>query len=296
MTVRTNFMAAMVGNMKINIVNYEEGRFNGILSKFAYKMEEELKKCKDIEISVSPLPRNDVDINHHINYASYQHIPTKNTLMVTHIDTSSKIDNLKKGMETADVGVCFSDWTLNNLVEGGFDKDKLVTILPAHDNQPRRHQIVCILTNVYPDGCKREQMFAELAKTLDNNVWAFRIMGKGWHEILAPLVAEGLQVDYFHEFDKENHQRILESSDYNLYFGKDEGSMAILDAKHAGLKIIAPNVGFNIDIGVDYPFDTQEELNEVFKKLTKKVKSPVKGWTWKKFCNEHIKIWEKLLQ
>ncbi len=136
-------------------------------------------------------------------------------------------------------------------------------------------------------------MFAELVKTLDKNKWAFRIMGTGWKDILVPLVAEGLQVDYFDGFDADNHQRILESSDYCLYFGEDEGSMAVLDAKNAGLKIIAPNVGFNIDIGVDYPFHTQKELNIVFKKLNP---NPVEGWTWKKYCEEHIKQFKKLLK
>ncbi len=280
--------------MHIHIVNYEEGRFNGILSKFAYKMQDELRKFEGLQVTLSPLPNVYADINHHINYASYQHVSTKNTLMVTHINTPEKIANLKRGMETADVGICMSKDTQLSLVSLlGFDKKKLPIILPAHDGKPRRYQIVSILTNVYPDGCKREQMFIELVKTLDKNKWAFRIMGKDWTDILTPLVAEGLQVDYFSEFDTENHQRILETSDYCLYFGEDEGSMALLDAKNAGLKLIAPNIGFNVDIGVDYPFKSQTELNKIFKKLSI---NPVEDWTWKRYVDEHIKIWKKLLK
>ncbi len=279
--------------MKIHIINYEQAFNNGILSKFAHRMYDELEKMKGIEVSIGNVPEPTADINHHINYAPYRHSSTINTLMVTHIDTPSKIANLKEGMKTADMGICMSDWTKNNLIEGGFDEKKLCTILPAHDVVPRRYQIVSILTNVYPDGCKRAEMFTELAKTLDNSKWAFRIMGSGWADILTPLVAKGLQVDYFAEFDKDNHQRILESSDYNLYFGEDEGSMGLLDAKNAGLKLIAPNVGFNIDIGVDYPFHAQEELNGIFKKLSI---NPVEDWTWKRYINEHLKIWKKLIK
>ncbi len=102
-----------------------------------------------------------------------------------------------------------------------------------------------------------------------------------------------MQVDYFAEFDYATHKKILETSDYNLYFGEDEGSMGLLDAKNAGLKIIAPNIGFNIDVGVDYPFKNQEELNEIFKKLSI---NPVEDWTWKKYAREHLKIWRKLLK
>jgi hypothetical protein len=278
--------------MKIHLINYEQAFNDGILSKFARKMYDELEKTKGITVTMGNVPNPQADVNHHINYAPYRHSKTINTLMVTHIDTPSKIANLRQGMKTADMGICMSDDTKNALIKKGFDKNKLTTVLPAHDGKVRRFQIVSILTNVYPDGCKRAEMITELAKTLDNNKWAFRIMGKDWRDILVPLVANGLQVDYFAEFDADNYQRILESSDYNLYFGEDEGSMGVLDAKNAGLKIIAPNTGFNIDVGVDYPFHTQEELNNVFKELSI---NPVEDWTWKKYVKEHLKIWKKLV-
>lgn len=271
---------------------------NGILSKFAYKMYEELTKnddkgrvYKDLTVTVSDKPDESADINHHINYLQYKPNGTKNTLMVTHIFDNYKRKALTEAMKTADLGVCMSKDMRDTLVKWGLDKKKLPIILPAHDGLRRRHQIVAVLTNVYPDGCKRQEMFTELAKTLDNNKWAFRIMGKDWHDILVPLVANGLQVDYFAEFDYEIHKQILDSSDYCLYFGKDEGSMAILDAKNAGLKLITTNQGFHKEIGIDYPFDTQEELNEIFKKLSI---NTVEDWTWEKYAKEHVKLWQKL--
>ena len=118
-------------------------------------------------------------------------------------------------------------------------------------------------------------------------------MGSGWSEILVPLVADGLQVDYFHNFDADIHQKILESSDYALYFGNDEGSMGLLDAANAGLKTIGTKQGFHIDMPLDYYFDTQEELNNLFAKLNP---NPVKDWTWVKHAEEHVKIWQKLLK
>ncbi len=279
--------------MKIHIVNYEAGWNDGILSKFANKLVEELKKIKGVKVSISNRPRRDVDINHHINYAPYtKNSDTKNTLMVTHIWKGEKLDKLKKGMGSADMGICMSDDTKKQLIKWGLPKKKLTTVLPAHDQTPRRHQIVAILTNVYPDGCKREEMFIKLVRTLDPKQWAFRIMGTGWHDILVPLIAKGLEVDYFAEFNAENHKRIIESSDYCLYFGEDEGSMGILDAVNAGLKTIAPPVGFNLDAGIDYPFHNQEELNEIFAKLSK---NRVKYWSWEKYADEHLKIWRKLI-
>lgn len=289
------FSIAMA-ELKIHIVNWEEGKNNGILSKFAYKLHEELNKIKGVKATVSGEPDWAADINHHINYLPYKPNPDykgKNTLNITHIWEGYKLEALKKGMETADMGICMSSDLPRWLAEKGIDESNLTYVLPAHDGKPRRYQIVAILTNVYPDGCKREGMLTELAKTLDKNKWAFRIMGSGWHDILVPLVADGLQVDYFAEFDAENHQKILETSDYCLYFGQDEGSMAILDATNAGLKTISTPQGFHNDIGLDYEFNTQEELNKIFKKLSK---NKVKGWTWDKYAKSHVSIWKKLLK
>lgn len=281
--------------MKICVVNYEQGKNNGILTKFAVKLEEELKKLGE-DAYIRELPDPEADVNHHINYLPYHHENSPksiNTLMITHIWEGYKLDSLRKGMETADMGICMSSSLPKWLNHQKIPRKKLTYVLPAHDGKPRRHQIVAILTNVYPDGCKREQMFTELAKTIDNNQWAFRIMGSGWHELLVPLVANGLQVDYFHEFNADIHQKILESSDYALYFGEDEGSMGLLDAKNAGVKTIGTPQGFHLDMGLDYEFSTQEELNEIFKHLNP---NAVKDWTWDIYAKNHLNIWKELYE
>ena len=286
--------------MKVHIVNWEQAFNDGILSKFARRMYDELEKMKGIEVSIGNVPDPSADVNHHINYLPYKHSKTVNTLMVTHIWEGYKLDSLKKsldgGEQSADMGICMSTEMPKWLAEQGIDPKRLTYVNGAHDGKPRRMQVVAILTNVYPDGCKREEMFTELVKTLDLNQWAFRIMGKDWHDILVPLVAKGLQVDYFHDFDEKMHQQILDTSDYCLYFGKDEGSMAIMDAVNAGLKTISTPVGYHLDMGLDYYFDTQEELNAIFAKLSKEhKKNPVKDWTWDKYTKAHVKIWKKLL-
>ena len=280
--------------MKVNIVNYEQGQNNGILTKFAVRLDEELRKL-GVESRISPVPYRNCDVNHHINYLPYKHEnspDTINTLMVTHIFDGYKFDALKEGMKTADKGICMSSETEHNLWKKGIKK--LTTVLPAHDGKPRRHKVVAILTNVYPDGCKRAEMFTALCKTLYYNKFAFRIMGTGWSDILVPLVADGLQVDLFNDFDKDLHQRILESSDYALYFGQDEGSMGLLDATNAGLKTIGTPQGFHLDMGLDYEFNTQKELNAIFKKLIKK--NPVEDWTWDNYAKQHLKLWKGLLK
>lgn len=270
--------------MKVHIVNYEEPRYNGILSKYAYKMKEELEKLK-VKVTVSNEPDPKADINHHINYRSYRSSGTTDTLMVTHITTTDKMESLKAGMKTAKKGICFSGETEAFLRGKGIKK--LTTILPAHDGLPRRPRRVFISTNVYPDGCKREEMFYELLKHIDCSKFHFYIMGSGWD-------VQGLSanISYLDHFEKDDYANLMNVCDYNLYFGMDEGSMGILDAANVGMKTIAPNTGFHKEIGIDHPFSTQEELNGIFDTISE---NRVEEWTWEQYTQEHLNIWEKLL-
>jgi len=276
--------------MIIEIVNYEIGINDGILTKFANKLNDELLLLGH-KSSVVKKPSNKAEITHHINYLPYKPTGTIDTIMITHIWEGYKLDSLRQSMKTVDMGIGFSSSVIKELGGLGLPKDKLTYVLPAHDSKTRRHQIVAILTNVYPDGCKREQMFTELVKTLDYDKWAFRIMGTGWSEILAPLVVDGLQVDYFNDFDSKVHNQILESSDYALYFGLDEGSMGLLDACNAGVKTIGTPQGFHLDMGLDYSFTTQKELNDIFAGLNN---NRVAEWTWKNHALAHLDIWKQI--
>lgn len=274
--------------MKIHLVNYEQKFNNGILSKYANKMKEWLDLLK-VENSISDKPRLDVDINHHINYLPYSPNQTKNTLMITHIFEGYKLDKIKDQMKTADVGICFSQETADFLVRNGVSENKLSVILPAHDELPRKKIKVAVVTNVYSDNCKREEMFYELLKYLkENNLldrFEFRVMGSGWD-------LKEYDILHYSAFDSIWYKEVLEYCDYMLYFGLDEGAMSILDAKQVGLKCIAPSIGFHLNLLIEYPFITQRELNSTFTYLTNNL---VKDWTWENYTKEHIRIWEKLL-
>lgn len=284
--------------MNINIVNYESGYgINGILTKYAEKMHETLKRM-GVSVTTSSSPDHRADINHHINYLAYRPQPGLNTLMVTHftgdqgLKDHQKVAILEENLKTS-FGVCFSQTILDFLVKEGLDKNKLGIVLPAHDSLKRRPFIIAVLTKAYPDGRKREKMLLELSKVIDKEKFAFRIMGHGWRDIVEEMYANGFnQIEYFEDFGSVVYKHILDSSDYLLYTGaEDEGAISILDAKQAGLRIIAPLSGFHNEIGVEYPFYTQEELNKVFEKLSI---NPVESWTWEKYCKDHLDIWEKL--
>lgn len=210
--------------------------------------------------------------------------------MVTHINTEEKFSLLSEAMKTADKGICMSQQMIDELVEKGIPREKLAYVLPAHDSDPLPIPIA-ILTNVYADGVKRERMLYELAKVIDPKRFIFRIMGKNWD--VSSLKEAGLIVEYYPGFDRKVQDDILLNSKYFLYFGLDQGSMALLDAMQAGVKTIAPLDGYHNHSGVDYPFITQDELNAIFSKLQKPA---LEDWTWARYTKQHVGIWEQLLQ
>lgn len=274
--------------MKINLVNYEQAvGIDGILTKYAKEMKKALLDLGQ-EVTVSGKPAK-ADINHHINYESYVPSKGKDTVMITHLDTPKKVEKVWQALKTA-TGICFNHKMVKRLVDEGMPKEKLEYVLSAHDGMPRRPRIIAIATNLYPDGRKREFMFEKMVKSLKNKkAVVFRIMGKDWQRVLDPLLKEGLQVQWVDHFIAGFYEELLKTSDYLLYTGGEDAlAQSILDAKNAGLRIIAPP---QEELEVELPFESQEELNKIFSKIEE---NPVEDWTWEKYAKEHLKIWEKL--
>jgi hypothetical protein len=273
--------------MKINLVHYGMNFTNTILGKFAWRMSEQLDKL-NIKNVVKDGPDSSYDVNHHINYLPYRHVDSINTLLVTHIDTEKKLNALANALKSADMAICMSQQTVDELVKKGLPPEKLTFVLPAHDEDMAPIP-VAILTKVYSDGRKRESMLNELAKHIDRKRFIFRIMGQNWD--IPALEKLGLIVEYYPNFDRNIHQRILQDSKYYLYMGLDEGSMGTVDAKRAGLKTISTPQGFHTELGLDYAFMTQEELNKIFLEIQKPA---LEDWTWENYTKKHVAIWEKL--
>lgn len=275
--------------MKINIVNYEQALgINGILSKYAKEIHRNLIDLGH-QATISDAPAKKVDINHHLNYQSYIPSGTLDTVMITHLDSEEKIKKALDCLKTA-YGICFNPSVVEKLIKRGAPKDRLTYVYHAHDSIPRRPRIIALAYKIYPDGRKREEMFTELFKTIkDKNKFAFRIMGGGWKPVLDPLVKKGLKAQWVEDFYDEFYRQLLATSDYLLYTGGEETmAQSLLDAKQAGLRIIAPP---HEEIEVDLPFNSQEELNAIFAKLEE---NPVEDRNWENYAKQLENIWKKL--
>lgn len=279
--------------MHVHLVNYEKQYgIDAILSKYARMMERELIDLGHT-VTVSEKPEK-ADVNHHINFISYVPSGGLDTTMITHLSgdknqsEKEKIALVKKQEKTS-YGICMNEEMKEKLVKAGCDEKRLFVSGHAHDGMSRRPIIIAIITNLYPDGRKREEMFTKLVKSIENEDFIFRIMGKGWMPVLDPLRKKKIQVQWTDKFMGDLYQQFLLTSDYLLYTG-DEDSLAqsVIDAKQAGLRIIAHP---RKELTVEFPFTNQEELNHIFKQLTE---NEVKDWTWENFTRKHIEVWKSL--
>ncbi len=152
--------------MKVQIISYEDPN-TWILGKFARKMSEYLGEL-EVEVTLARKPDPDADVNHHICYVNYEGFSDGiNTLMVTHVDSVGKLRLLKHQLDTADLAVCMSAHTMQNLQGAGLPGNKICYVNPAHDGvlSPRRLRIG-IMTRLYDDGRKNEAAFEAMLDRL----------------------------------------------------------------------------------------------------------------------------------
>ena len=281
--------------MKIAIVNYEQNLgIDAILSKYARMLERELIDLgHDAFITGKP---EKADVNHHINFLSYQPSGGVDTTMITHLTGDNtwteehRISEAIRQSKTA-FGICMNKQIMERLIKEGIPKEKLAYVLHAHDGVERRPRLITMIYNIYPDGRQREDMFVKLFESFkDKSDYAFQIMGDGWKPIIDKLLEKGLQVNYMDKFYGDLYQQLLMTSDYLLFTGgEDSLAQSIVDAKNAGLRIIAPPQN---GLEVELPFNNQKELNQIFADMSD---NPVRTWTWENYAKQHIKIWEKLI-
>jgi hypothetical protein len=286
--------------MRVRIICYE-ALDNWIAGKYAKKMNECLIDI-GIRSDIADQPDLKADINHHIFYGGYDGNKSSiDTLMITHIDNISKLCKLKNQLNNAEMGICMSRETMERIVELGIPRNRVSYINPAHDGVIiPRPKVIGITCRVQEDGRKREQYLTKLASDICSKYFSFKIMGDGWDAQVSKLKKIGFNVEYYNHFEYNKYVEIIQSIDYYLYFGQDEGQMGFIDAAAAGVETIVTPQGYHLDAadGISYSFNTYSELINIFESLTKKrmkIINSVSTWSWEKYTQKHMEIWKYLL-
>jgi hypothetical protein len=278
-----------------------------ILEKMANRLLENLPTW-NIQAVISAYPSSSADINHWMIYYDVGgKIYPNTTIAITHVDRPAKLHVLKQRLKRADLGICMSRMSLEQLALCGIPREKLCYILPAHDGDvsPRRI-VIGLTTQIRPDGAKRERILVGLARSMRLDAFHFSIIGPRWESIIPVLKASGATVDYSPGAqDNSIHRQMvverLSKFDYYLYMGWDEGSMGFLDALAAGIPTIVTPQGFHLDIndGISYSFRDTSELRAVFETLLADRRKRIDGvsrLTWEEYTKKHAAVWRALVE
>jgi hypothetical protein len=262
----------------------------------------------NVTAELSPTPVEKADINHWmICYDVQDRITTKSTLGITHVDRPLKFHVLQKRLQEADLGICMSRMTMEQLRLSGIPHDKLTFVLPGHDAdiEPKRVTIG-LTTQLRPDGAKREVLLIDTARSMRLNDFHFSIVGPRWENVIHVLEAAGATVDYSRgAIDNSQHRRLvlekLKTFDFYLYMGWDEGSMGLLDALAAGIPTIVTPQGFHADIdeGITYAIWDSSDLCRVFEQISRERQQRIRSvatLTWREYARKHALLWHGLDQ
>ncbi|MBN3040291.1 MAG: hypothetical protein JW867_04120 [Candidatus Omnitrophica bacterium] len=286
--------------MKVQIVCYEDIH-QWILGKIGLRLTDELRNLS-VKAKIGYSPDARADINHYIICFNYN--GEKNTLvtfMITHVETAEKVADLKERLVPADMGICMSAQTQNQLIARGIKASKLCYINPAHDGLiSPRPLVVGITGRIYEDGRKNENILVELCQKIEPDQFSFTIMGSGWENIVKIIRSLGFAVQYYNHFDYHRYLKIIPSLDYYLYWSYDEGSMGFIDALSAGVETIVTPQGYHLDVkgGISYPIQNISDMVDIFKSIADKRReriNSVSQWTWPNYAQKHIDIWTYLL-
>ncbi len=291
--------------LKVGIVLKDRG---WILEKMAMRLAEHLPNW-DVQAEITPLPLPTVDVNHWMLYYDVEGgLYRKNTLAITHVDRPAKLHVLKQRLKKADLGICMSRMTLEQLVLSGIPRQQLCFITPAHDGtvQPKRI-VIGITSQIRADGAKREGVLTQMAQTIRLDAFHFEIIGPNWDAIIPYFQRAGATVEWnpgAYQKDNAEHLRLIlerfKRFDYYLYMGWDEGSMGLFDALAAGIPTIVTPQGFHLDIndGITYPFISAAELCSILQQLAaernRRIDS-VSGLTWNEYARQHAVTWRALV-
>lgn len=273
-----------------------------IFTKFAKKMQEQLE-LRGVKAIIGECADPNADINHYIAYAQYEPLrDTHDTLMITHIDSTNKLNLLKHQLTVARMGICMSRETMNYLTNCGIPREKLCYINPAQDGRMEiKKYVIGITHRTYDklDHRKRAGALIDICGALDPTYFYFKIMGAGWDRIVEQIRTMGFGVDYYPDFDYQIYRHLMASLDYFLYWGFDEGNMGYLDALAAGVETIVTPQGYHLDIrdGITYSGRVIQDFIDVLTKLQNKRKKRVQSvedLTWGNYVDKHLAVWNYL--
>ena len=288
--------------MKINIVLPLKD--NWIFEDISKKLKKNLEN-KILKVRISRNPLKNYDVYHHISYlnCNYKALfkDKVNTAMITHIDTTSKLNIVLK------LNAYIDSFTVQSLhtkkyVSKFLDKIKTKVIyVPPNDKIKFNKIKLAIFSNKYPDGRKNEKILIKTLKKLSPKIFEIFIMGKNWEKEIIQIKKLNYDCNHIKKFNINVYKNILSKIDYLLYLGFDVGSISFMDGLKSGTKLIVTNQGFHKDFSKFIDYKINNINNDLFKYLSKIQKDRIlknkfiNEINYKNFAAKHLNLWSQII-
>jgi hypothetical protein len=290
--------------MKVNIVLYENKGW--IIDKFANEIAYNLEQLGYV-VSITSKPVSNADIYHHLLYYNVdrgdfvKYNGSLHSIMVTHLDTKKKLEKvLSIGREKNTHLITMSDYYTDRLVSVGVPRRRISTVHAPKNESITTKKKLClgIFSNFYDDGRKNEQWLISVLKSKPEFSEFIEILfyGYGWAGTGEKLSASGYNIIINDDgFNNAVYSNLMESIDYFIYLGKDEGSMAFLDAITKNKKVIAIPQGFQYDLRnfITYPIENVNDFSKAMSKICDKQKiiNELSVYSWNSYTRQLLDIW-----
>lgn len=290
--------------MKVSIV-IRDSWDGWVLRKIGLRLVDELV-LHGIEAEYVTSPNPNSDVNHFLHFAFA--VPVSGSLTttaITHVDDAIKAKRLKDILLNGiDGGICMSKYHMEELIDYGVPREKISWVLPALDNTQMRRIHFTIQCNCYADGRKNEDFFKKLARSIDLEFAKFSFYGTGWEETAELLEDAGAEVSIYtpsKDFAQDYVEMIkaLESADFYVNTGWDEGSLGSLDAFINRTPMILSAQGYHLSIPDNQTqffngYTEFEGIIEFIRAEQAKKQKDAENMSWQTYAKNHIAIWQAL--
>lgn len=286
-------------DLKVNVVCYEDAGW--ILGRIAGRLSDELRAC-GVSVTQSSSPIECFDVVHHIPFhpVSGRSGVAIESMMVTHLDTHSKLSRVRRFANVGVLPIAMSRQTVD-LVNDGLPAESKETavcaLLPSFVDRPPRLR-VGVFYRLYSDGRKREQVLGACLRELGMENFELFIMGSGWESEVSRFRSEGLVVSYSSEFNSTAYLAWLDHVDVVVVTGRDEGAVSFLDALAVGKRVIVSRIGYHVDYEhelVVYANSVRDFVNALRVECLRRQTAYdlVSGTNWRRYALEHLILWSR---
>ena len=233
-------------------------------------------------MTYSAVPLNELDYMEHQNHY----------VLITHVDDFSKLQKIAEMLNKKFTLIFLSSHThlqICNALKMDIPLNTLRMGTDLAKNLSQRIK-VSMCSNVYPDGRKNENWIVDLAKKYQPDQIEFRLIGRGWEDIVSKLRNAGFQINMFDEsqLNLDAYEMTLAAikwCDIYIYTGWDEGALGSLDAYLLNKRLLISAQGFHLDFCLheDEFFFSKNDFFAKFEKQRNRLSGEygsMVNWSW----------------